>query len=110
MCTPGKLLPGLGGAFSAEGCPAFGSDPGGAVVGAAVMELARQAEQLQELAGYYKTDFDATKAAKFRKEREKLVKPVTKQVQASVKSFSPANKVVIQMPQEDNYDNKYERF
>jgi methyl-accepting chemotaxis protein len=74
------------------------------------MELARQAEQLQELAAYYKTNLDVSSAAKFRREKEKVVKPVAKQVYTATKSSSPSNKVVIQMPQEDSGDNKYEKF
>ncbi len=73
------------------------------------MELARQAEQLQELSAYYKTDLDVSNAAKFRREKDKL-KPALSQFHTVPKVSATVDKVTIQMPHEDNQDNKYEKF
>ncbi len=73
------------------------------------IELARQAEQLQELASYYKTNLDVSNSVKFRREKEMVVKPVAK-LQPVTKATPATNKVTIQMPQEDNFDVRYEKF
>jgi methyl-accepting chemotaxis protein len=74
------------------------------------IELAHQAEQLQELVAFYKTDEEINNATKYRREKERIVKSAAKQAQTVPKSSATPNKTIIQMPQEDIYDNKFEKF
>ena len=73
-------------------------------------QLAQQAEQLKDLLSFYRTEADKNLAsANLRKEKERFKKP-TELYYKSKTATAASNKVVIQMPQEDANDNKFERF
>ena len=85
---------------SSRGQPAVVITGASTGIGAAsAMELARQAEQLQELAAYYKTSLDVSNVPKYRKEKDRVTKPVANHGQSAPKASSHLKKVFIQMPQ-----------